>query len=86
MRYVPGWDCHGLPIELKALEEGKLDRRTADALTIRATARDCADGVVKTHRDSFVRWGIMADWDAGDVGDVYRTMDPACVPRRNSPT
>jgi len=77
VRYIPGWDCHGLPIELKALEEGKLDRRTADALTIRSTARECAEGVVKVHRDSFIRWGIMADWDEGELGDVYLTMDPS---------
>ena len=42
VRYIPGWDCHGLPIELKALAEGQLDRRAADALTIRDTARACA--------------------------------------------
>ena len=76
VRFIPGWDCHGLPIELKALEEGGMDRRSADALTIRATARECADRVVKIHRDSFIRWGIMADWDKGEVGDVYKTMDP----------
>ena len=44
VRFIPGWDCHGLPIELKALEEGKLDRTTADALTIRT----CVFFYVKT--------------------------------------
>ena len=69
--YIPGWDCHGLPIELKALADTKLDRRTADALTIRQAARDCATQVVQQHRRDFIRWGIMADWGA-QHGDDFK--------------
>ena len=64
VRYVPGWDCHGLPIELKVLQS--MDPEQRQALTpiklrkkAAAYARKQVDGQMK----GFQRWGIWADWD-----------------------
>lgn len=66
--YVPGWDCHGLPIELKALEtlskKLKTDAATVlPAKTIREMARKHALETIDLQRDSFKELGIMGDWD-----------------------
>ncbi|MED5320713.1 MAG: class I tRNA ligase family protein, partial [Cyanobacteriota bacterium] len=64
VRYVPGWDCHGLPIELKVLQS--MDQEQRKALTpiklrkkAAAYARKQVDGQMK----GFQRWGIWADWE-----------------------
>ena len=64
VRYVPGWDCHGLPIELKVLQS--MDAEQRKALTpfklrkkAAAYARKQVDGQMK----GFQRWGIWADWE-----------------------
>jgi len=85
--YTPGWDCHGLPIELKAL--GALRESTkgvgGDELTpqspqsIRAAARSLAESAIEEQAKDFKRWGVLGDWDARKErtrGDgVYVTMD-----------
>ena len=75
--YVPGWDCHGLPIELKALQrEAKTPggspgaQRQLGAVAVRKAARELACQTVAEQRDSFKRWGIMADWR-----NSWTTMD-----------
>ena len=75
IKYVPGWDCHGLPIELKALEEQKKasknsETRQLGAIAIRHVARDLALKTVKLQKEQFRRWGIMADWE-----NAWKTMD-----------
>ena len=69
VEYVPGWDCHGLPIELKALEKQK-DLGAPDgieqqqnAVEIRKAAQELAMTTVEDQKRSFRDWGIMADWD-----------------------
>ncbi len=71
--YVPGWDCHGLPIELAV--EKTLGRcgRDVDATTFRAACRDYAVAQVARQRADFERLGIL-----GDFAHPYLTMDPAC--------
>ena len=72
VRFVPGFDCHGLPIELKALKsKGSGD---GSPTAIRALARECASEVIETHRRDFVRWGILADWDGRAGEGTYSTM------------
>ena len=72
VEYVPGWDCHGLPIELKALEKVKKSKREGmDAMAIRRVARQCALDAIDVQRTAFERWGVMADWST-----IYRTLDP----------
>ncbi|CAL8103992.1 unnamed protein product [Orchesella dallaii] len=71
VNYKPGWDCHGLPIELKALKSEKSHGAyLKDPLKVREQARAIVDTSIKSQRDAFQRWGIMAEWDS-----VYRTMD-----------
>ena len=70
--YVPGWDCHGLPIEWKIEEEyrkKKLNKDEVPAAEFRAQCRAYADKWVGVQRDQFKRLGIMGDWE-----DPYLTM------------
>ncbi|XP_031397569.1 isoleucine--tRNA ligase, chloroplastic/mitochondrial isoform X2 [Punica granatum] len=72
VHYVPGWDCHGLPIELKVLQS--LDRDARKDLTpikLREKAAKFAKSTVKTQMASFKRYGIWADWS-----NPYLTLDP----------
>jgi isoleucyl-tRNA synthetase len=69
--YVPGWDCHGLPIELQV--EKKLGRvgQKVDAAGFRRACREYAARQVERQRVDFERLGVLGDWD-----DPYLTMDP----------
>ncbi|MBO9574754.1 MAG: isoleucine--tRNA ligase [Sphingobium sp.] len=70
--YVPGWDCHGLPIEWKIEEEYRKKKQNKDEVPpqeFRAQCRAYADKWVSVQRDQFKRLGIMGDWD-----DPYLTM------------
>ena len=63
-RFVPGWDCHGLPIELKVLQTmGSRERRELTPLELRQRAHAFALEQVDLQRTGFQRWGIWADWD-----------------------
>lgn len=63
--YVPGWDCHGLPIEWKIEEKyrdaGK-DKDAIDKITFRAECRDFAGLWVSTQSEEFQRLGVIGDW------------------------
>ena len=70
--YVPGWDCHGLPIEWKVEEDfRKQGRKKSDvpAVEFRKACREYADKWIPLQRDEFKRLGIEADWD-----NYYTTM------------
>ncbi|MBE9116409.1 isoleucine--tRNA ligase [Lusitaniella coriacea LEGE 07157] len=72
VHYVPGWDCHGLPIELKVLQKMKSKERQAlTPLTLRQKARDFALAAVDEQRTGFKRYGIWGDWD-----NPYLTLKP----------
>ena len=60
--YVPGWDCHGLPIELQVEKKHGRVGRKLDAKAFRRACRDFATRQVDGQRDDFVRLGIFADW------------------------
>lgn len=71
--YVPGWDCHGLPIEWKVEEQyrkKKLDKDQVDPVEFRAECRAYAQHWVNTQREQLKRLGINGDWD-----NPYLTMD-----------
>ena len=72
--YVPGWDCHGLPIEWKVEEEFRSKGRSKDDVPpseFRTRCREYAAGWVDIQREEFKRLGVIGDWD-----DPYLTMKP----------
>lgn len=72
-RYVPGWDCHGLPIEWKIEEQyrakGK-NKDEVDVIEFRKECRDFATSWLDVQRNEFKRLGVTGKWD-----DPYLTMD-----------
>ena len=72
VRYVPGWDCHGLPIELKVLQSMKKEERAGlTPLELRKKAAAFAKETVGKQRESFKRYGV---W--GDFENPYLTLQP----------
>jgi isoleucyl-tRNA synthetase len=70
--YVPGWDCHGLPIEWKVEEAYRAKKQNKDDVPVdqfRAECRAYAAKWVDVQREQFKRLGVMGDWD-----DPYLTM------------
>ncbi len=62
--YVPGWDCHGLPIEFKVSQEmRKTGDTSADAVTIRNACEAYARKYIDIQRVQFKRLGVLGDWD-----------------------
>ncbi|MBN2452785.1 MAG: isoleucine--tRNA ligase [Candidatus Omnitrophica bacterium] len=61
--YVPGWDCHGLPVEHQLFKELKLTKYDIDQVEFRKKAHDYAMKYVAIQRDEFKRLGIMGYWD-----------------------
>ncbi len=65
--YVPGWDCHGLPIEYKVVKES----RALSPLEIRKKSEAFARKYINIQREQFKRLGVFGDWE-----HPYLTMDP----------
>lgn len=68
--YVPGWDCHGLPIELMVEKKVGKPGKKVTAAEFREKCRAYAAGQVDGQKESFKRLGILGEWDK-----PYRTMD-----------
>ncbi len=72
VRYVPGWDCHGLPIELKVIQDLKPEeRKNLSPLELRQKAAAFAQKTVEEQKLGFQRMGIWAEWDK-----PYLTLQP----------
>ena len=72
-RYIPGWDCHGLPIEWKIEEQYRAKGKNKDDVPVidfRQECRKFAAGWVETQREEFKRLGVMGKWE-----NPYLTMD-----------
>ncbi len=69
--YVPGWDTHGLPIELRAIKELGIDRNKMDKATLREKCTEYALKFVDLQRTQFKRLGVRGDWE-----DPYITLMP----------
>ena len=70
--YVPGWDCHGLPIEWKIEEQYKKNKKNKNDVPIvefRKECRDFANKWIDVHKDQFRRLGVIGDWK-----NYYSTM------------
>ncbi|AXH08976.1 isoleucine--tRNA ligase [Malaciobacter halophilus] len=71
VRYVPGWDCHGLPIEQKVEEKiGNTKKKELPKSKIRELCRAHASRFIDIQRDEFKKLGVIADWE-----NPYLTMD-----------
>lgn len=68
--YVPGWDCHGLPIELQVDKDLKGKKETMPPGEFRRYCRDYAAKFVQIQREEFERLGVLGDWD-----NPYLTMN-----------
>ena len=70
--YVPGWDCHGLPIEWKIEEENKKkgkDKKNISMLDFRNQCREFAEKWITIQKEQFKRLGVLGDWE-----NYYATM------------
>ncbi|QLQ81895.1 hypothetical protein HG537_0G01490 [Torulaspora globosa] len=70
--YKPGWDCHGLPIEMKALKDFNNESSHSIApLKVRSMAASHATKAIQAQKKQFKQFAILTDWN-----DCYKTMDP----------
>ena len=69
--YVPGWDCHGLPIEMQVEKTHGRVGQKIDAKAFRAACREYASKQIDSQRKDFKRLGVLGDWE-----HPYLTMDP----------
>tara|TARA_Y100000816_G_scaffold124252_1_gene87359 strand:- start:424 stop:2898 length:2475 start_codon:yes stop_codon:yes gene_type:complete len=70
--YVPGWDCHGLPIEWKIEEQYKKNKKNKNEVPIVEFRKECrvfAEKWIEVHKDQFKRLGVVGDWQ-----NYYSTM------------
>ncbi len=70
--YVPGWDTHGLPIELKALKKDGVNPATISAVELRKLCREFAESFIETMTVQFKRLGVI-----GDFENPYKTLRPS---------
>ncbi|HKY08864.1 MAG TPA: isoleucine--tRNA ligase [Candidatus Binatia bacterium] len=71
--YVPGWDCHGLPIELQVEKNlGRTKKLAMSKVEIRRLCKEYAEKYISVQREEFKRLGVFGDWN-----NPYRTLDPA---------
>lgn len=69
--FIPGWDCHGLPIEQGVLKALGPKAKEANDTQIRDLCRKEANKWIDVQREQFKRFGLLADWE-----NPYRTLDP----------
>jgi isoleucyl-tRNA synthetase len=70
--YVPGWDCHGLPIEWKIEEQYKKNKKNKNEVPIVEFRKECrsfAEKWIEVHKEQFKRLGVIGDWE-----NYYSTM------------
>src|SRR5574337_181770 len=70
--YVPGWDCHGLPIEHQVLKNLGSKKEGMSQQEVRKLCREYAEKFIDIQREEFKRLGVFGDWD-----NPYITMEPA---------
>lgn len=68
--YIPGWDCHGMPIEHKVTGQLGEKAKSLPKLAIREACRKYAAKYTKIQKDEFRRLGVTGDWE-----HPYLTMD-----------
>jgi isoleucyl-tRNA synthetase len=93
--YVPGWDCHGLPIEWKIEEKYRADGKSKDSVPIDQLRKDCREFALKwidVQRGQFKRLGVMGEWshpyttmnfaaEATIAGELHKFIDAGILYR-----
>ena len=69
--YVPGWDCHGLPIENQLMKDLKMNKREVERGKFRKQAAQFAAKYIGLQKQEFIRLGVFGEWER-----PYLTMDP----------
>ncbi len=69
--FIPGWDTHGLPIELRVLKDEKLSKENADPVSLRKKCTEFAYKFLDVQRNEFKRLGVFGEWD-----NPYITLKP----------
>ncbi|XP_004343303.1 isoleucyl-tRNA synthetase [Capsaspora owczarzaki ATCC 30864] len=77
VHFVPGWDCHGLPIELKALGDSLTKHVEFTPAQLRTKAAQFAREAMEMQRKEFMSWGVLGDWQ-----HPYLTMTPSYEARQ----
>ena len=70
--YVPGWDCHGLPIEQKVMRQLQAENKQVSTAEMRSLCDQFSEGWIKKQTGQFKRLGVLADWKS-----EYKTKNPA---------
>jgi len=70
--YVPGWDCHGLPIEQKVMRQLQSENKQVSTAEMRSLCDQFSETWIKTQTKQFKRLGVLADW-----ASEYKTKNPA---------
>ncbi|MDW8055944.1 MAG: isoleucine--tRNA ligase [Elusimicrobiota bacterium] len=69
--FIPGWDCHGLPIEYQLFKELKISKEQIPQVEFRKKAKEYAQKYVEIQKEEFIRLGVFGDWN-----NPYLTMSP----------
>lgn len=69
--FIPGWDCHGLPIEYQLLKELKITKDQISQVEFRKKAKEYAQKYIDIQREEFIRLGVLGNWES-----PYLTMEP----------
>jgi len=69
--FIPGWDCHGLPVEHQLFKELGISKHDIDQIEFRKKAREYALKFVGIQKEEFKRLGVFGDWE-----NAYLTLDP----------
>lgn len=69
--FIPGWDCHGLPIEYQLLKELKITKDQISQVEFRKKAKEYAQKYIEIQKEEFIRLGVLGEWNS-----PYLTMSP----------
>ena len=77
--YVPGWDCHGLPIELNVEKKLKKKKRKLDSIKdFQIECKNYALSQIEDRKKDFIRLGVLGEWDKDEELDMPERLDISC--------
>ncbi len=72
--YTPGWDCHGLPIEVEVIKKNKINYKKININTFKKKCYKYVNKQIKKQKKNFIELGILGNWK-----NYYKTMDYKCI-------